>query len=107
MELEEFEPWRRRLALAFDSRPDVEVTKFSLELGKSRDYITRLIRLGTANPSPTLFLEICDRLGVSAAQIISGEDVSAERDRIVRRVLDADAATIRRISRTLDLFDDD
>lgn len=107
MEFDEFEPWRVRMAKAFEDRPDIEITKFSLELGKSRDYVGRLIKVGTANPSPSLFSEICERLGVSPAYIISGEGPSDERDRIVRRILDADQATLRRISRALDLFDED
>ena len=107
MEFDEFEPWRSRMAIAVADRPDIEVTKFSTELGKHRDYISRLIKDGTANPSPSLFKEICERLGVSPAYIMSGEDASEERDRVVRRVLDADVATIRRISRALDLFEED
>ena len=110
MDFDEFEPWRKRMAQAFASRPDVEITKFSTDIGKSRDYIGRLINLGTANPPPTLFIEICARLGVSPAYIITGEDVTSateERDQVVRRVMDADLTTIRRISRALDLFDED
>lgn len=107
MEFDEFEPWRKRLAKAFKDRPDIEITKFSVEVGKNRDYVSRLINAGTANPPPGLFAEICQRLGVSVAYIISGEDDSAERDRIVREVLDADPAKLRRIRRALDLFDDD
>lgn len=108
MDFDDFEPWRKRMAQAFKDKPEIEITKFSQELGKSRDYVGRLINLGTANPSPTLFAEICERLGVSAAYVISGEDDSAkERDRVVRRILDADLSTIRRVSRALDLFDED
>jgi len=107
MDFDEFERWRQRMAKAFDERRDIEITKFSVELGKSRDYISRLIKLGTANPSPSLFVEICERLGVSPAYIISGEDETAERDLIVRRVLDADTATLRRVKRALDLFEED
>ena len=107
MEFDEFEPWRVRMAKAFADRPDVEITKLSIDIGKNRDYIRRLIKDGTANPSPSLFLDICQRIGVSPAYIMSGEDASEERDRVVRRVLDADAATIRRISRALDLFEEE
>ena len=107
MKFDDFEPWRERMAKAFADRPDIEITKFSMELGKHRDYVTRLIKDGTANPSPSLFKEICERLGVSPAFIMTGEDADEERGRVVRRVLDADAATIRRISRALDLFEED
>lgn len=107
MEFDDFEPWRVRMAKAFEDRPDIEITKMSLELGKSRDYMSRLIKLGTANPSPTLFVEICERLGVSPAYIISGNDTTQERDQVVRRILDADLATIRRVNRALDLFEED
>lgn len=95
------------MAMAFQNRPDVEITKFSEEIGKNRDYIGRLIKLGTANPSPTLFTQICEKLGVSPAYIISGEGSTEERDAVVKRILDADIATIRRVSRALDLFDED
>lgn len=107
MDLDHFEPWRKRMALAFQQRPDIEITKFSEEIGKNRDYIRRLIKDGTANPSPTLFIEICDRLGISAAYVISGEQQSDERDRIARRILEADPETLRRVDRALDLFDSD
>lgn len=106
MNFDEFEPWRQRLAKAFEDRPDINITKFSTDLDKSRDYISRLIKLGTANPSPTLFVEICDKLGVSPAYIISGEIETSERDKVVRRVLDADTETLRRVIRALDLFED-
>lgn len=105
MEFDEFEPWRKRMAEAFD-RSGVEITKFSTEIGKNRDYVRRLIRDGTANPSPSLFIEICEKLGASPAYIISGEDMSSERDKVARKVLGADAATLRRISRAIDLFED-
>lgn len=106
MEFDDFEDWRMRLKQAFEDRPDIEITKLSVELGKSRDYITRLIKIGTASPSPSLLIEICDRIGVSPAYIIAGEDASSERDKIVRRILDADESTLRRVSRALDLFED-
>lgn len=108
MEFDELEPWRKNLKEVFDARKDIEITKFSVEkLGKHRDYVKRLIVDGTANPSPSLLQKICDELGVSVAKVLTGEDVSEERDRAVRRVLDADASLVRRINRAIDLLEED
>ena len=95
------------MAEAFAARPDIDRAKFAQKIGKSRDYINRLVNLGTANPPPELLGKICEELGVSVAHIVSGEDASEEREQVVRRILSADAATIRRVRRALDLFEED
>lgn len=108
MELDEFEDWRLRLREAFAARPDIQLQAFSVDrLGKNRDYVNRLVNLGTANPSPSLLLKICAELDLSPGWVLDGDNTSQERDEVVRRVLDADAATIRRIKRALDLFEDE
>jgi transcriptional regulator with XRE-family HTH domain len=107
MDMSEFEPWRQRLAEAFASKQGVEITKFSLEIGKNRDYMRRLIKDGTANPTPSLLIEICEKLDVSAAYIISGNEPSDAKDQIARRILEADSATLRRVSQVLDLLEAD
>lgn len=107
MNPDEFEPWRKRMAKAFADKPNLEVTKFSKELGKNRDYVRRLIKDGTAHPSPTLFIEICDKLEVSPAYIISGDEPSDMKDKVARRVLEADTETLRRVVGMLDLLAQD
>lgn len=106
MDFDDFEPWRKRMAEAFAARPDIEITKFSREvLGKNRDYVTRLITKGTANPSPSLLIDICEKIGASPAYIISGEQASTIKDKVARRLMTADDAMFRRVDRALDLLD--
>lgn len=107
MDVDEFEPWRKRFAEAFDARPDIDITKFSLEIRKNKDYISRLIRRGTANPAPNLFIEICEKLGVSPGYIISGETATESREAIVRRILEASPNELQRITQLLDLLQPD
>ncbi len=106
MKFDEFEPWRKRMAQAFAQRPDIEITKFSEDvLKKNRDYVSRLIKTGTANPSPSLFIEICEKIGASPAYIISGEEPSSIKDKVTKHLFDADEATYRRVARALNLED--
>ena len=106
MDFDEFEPWRKRLAEAFEAkRHEIQITKFSEELGLHRDYIRRLITDGTASPDPNLFIRICDKLGVSSAYIISGDKPSSEKERIARKILEADDEKLRKIERAIDIFD--
>lgn len=102
----QFEPWRSRLVQAIEARPDIEITKVSMKLGKNRDYLGRLIK-GVAQPDPSLLIKICEEYEVSPAYIISGESNSDPKDQLARRVLQADKDTARRMMQMMDLMDAD
>ncbi len=105
MDRKDFEPWRERLAQAFDAHPEIQITKFSIDLNVNKDYISRLIRRGTASPSPSLLIEICEKIGVSPAYIISGEKPSETKEQVIKRILESDEKTFGRIQQLLDLLD--
>lgn len=95
------------MAEAFDARPDIEITKFSEDvLGMNRDYVSRLVKTGTANPSPAVLSKICDALGVDPGFILSGHSPRSRRWALVERIAEADEGTLDRIERAIDLFDD-
>lgn len=105
-EMEAFEPWRIRLAEAFYAS-GLQKGPLSKQLGRDKDYIARLIDRGTANPTPNLFIEICEALEVSPAFVISGENAGPSREQVARKVLNADSETLRRIEQILDIIQAD
>ena len=98
------EPWRQRLGSVVDKRilSGLEITKASEEVGKSRDYISNLVNSTKSNPPVELFIKICEKLGVSPAYIIDGDDTSVLREEIVKLVLEADSRTLERLGQVLE-----
>lgn len=90
------EPWRERL-LEEITKTGVKITELSVSLGKDRDYISRVVHKGTGNPSPSLFLEICQLVGTSAGYILEGKKLSDNVSATIDAVLSTDAVTAERL----------
>lgn len=101
--LEDFEPWRLRLREAFLSRDKLAITQFSIEIGKDKDYISRLINKPKAQPNPDLMIEICKKLGVDVGYILSGnENLNESKRRAIQRILEMDELEAERFKVVID-----
>ena len=102
---EKFEPWRYRLSEIIESRSEIKITELSEKLGRNRDYLARLVKTGTAQPTVNQFLEICFELDVDPAAILTGSSAASAKIRVLRRILDCDESALKKIEGILDILD--
>lgn len=80
--------WRDRLGEEL-YRKKVKVTRFSSELGFSREYVSRLLKPGS-NPSLENLKKICDALEVSFVYIYTGKREDPVYDQVVSELTEMD-----------------
>ena len=85
--------WRTRLEAVLVSKK-VKRTHFAVELGFSRDYVTRLLK-PDSNPSLRDLERVCDALGVSFVYIYTGRDEDQIYDNVIREVSKMDENDLR------------